>query len=96
MRADSASASATSRSTTSNQRGEGGTRLTVYVDRVRDPAIATRAALMRLLTVRRDLVREVESCASEQNASASEGGRAAAAEQLSFLAAAWQDEPYRD
>jgi hypothetical protein len=42
------------------QAGEGKTRLTIYLDRVRDPALATSEALGGLLAVLRDIVSEIE------------------------------------
>ncbi len=43
------------------QAGKGSTRLTIHLDRVRDPASATPEALTDLLSVLRGLVRELES-----------------------------------
>ena len=42
------------------QAGEGKTRLTIYLDRVRDPALGTPEALAGLLIVLRDIVSEIE------------------------------------
>jgi hypothetical protein len=42
------------------QAGEGKTRLTIYLDRVRDPALGTPEALAGLLAVLRDIVSEID------------------------------------
>jgi hypothetical protein len=43
------------------QSGKGQNRITVHLDRVRDPAVATAESLEALLAVLRNLVREIES-----------------------------------
>jgi ParB family chromosome partitioning protein len=54
--------------------GKRGTRLTIHLDRIRDPAAATPEQVATLLSMLRDLMREIESRGSPDSAALSPGG----------------------